>query len=172
MHQYRCLNAQQELAANQSKLEKQESALLDAHKQSLEEATLVGTNSHQDRSAIEKLPMPDEPTVWFDLLPYLQSQPQIESLPVALSELMDELENGIENTQSALELDDRREILKSSKILVELANKVNSKALSYQMQSIENDCARGLVDNVSIRWPATKQGLEKTLRVVYSHLHS
>lgn len=161
--------AQQELESSQSKLAEQESALLSAHKQELEEAT---QDSSSRKPEIEKLPLPSKPAVWFDLLPYLQSQPQIESLPVALTELMNELASSIHATEKALDDNNTRELLASSKKLVAVSQKINSDALTYLMSSIQDDCTNGMVDNVSIRWPATKQGLEKTLRVVYSHLHA
>jgi epidermal growth factor receptor substrate 15 len=164
--------AQKELEVSKNKLAEQENALLSAHKEALEISNQEQNENSTKRPDIEKLPMPDKPAVWFDLLPYLQSQPNMASLPVALTELMDELQSLIEKTETALETNDIRAILSGSKALVALAGKINSDALSYLMQSIENDCNNGMADNVSIRWPATKQGLEKTLRVVYSHMHA
>ena len=168
--------AQSQLESSQQKLTEQENALLSAHKQELQEATAQASQqvgqSSLARPQIDELQMPENPTVWFDLLSYLQSQPQIESLPIALSQLMDELECNINETQSAIESNDNKSILASAKKLVKIADKINSDALSYLMQSIENDCSNSMIDNVSIRWPATKQGLQKTLRVVYSHLQA
>lgn len=164
--------AQKQLKVNQSKLAEQEQALLSAHKEELQQATQQASQNSNRKPEIEKLPMPSDPAVWFDLLPYLQSQPQLDSLPVALSELIDELQGAIANTEKALDTNNTRDLLHSSKALVALSQRVNSDALGYLMASIQNDCNSGMVDNVSIRWPATKQGLEKTLRVVYSHLHA
>lgn len=164
--------AQQALQESEAKLAKQEDALLSAHKQELQQANEQAATTDTRKPEIESLPMPSKPNVWFDLLSYLQNQPNIESLPIALNELMDDLQATIASTESALESNDKRELLKSSKILVSLSQKINSDALSYLMSSIQNDCTNGMVDNVSIRWPATRQGLEKTLRVVYSHLHA
>ncbi len=164
--------AEQALASSQSKLAEQETALLSAHKQELQQASEQLSNTDSRNPAIEKLPLPTKPTVWFDLLPYLQSQPQMASLPIALSELMDDLQSNIQRTESALDNNDTRELLASSRALVNLSETINCDALTYLMSSIQNDCNNGMVDNVSIRWPATKQGLEKTLRVVYSHLHA
>jgi epidermal growth factor receptor substrate 15 len=164
--------AQKALQESEAKLAKQEDALLSAHKQELQEATEQTSPIDTGKPEIEALPMPENPTVWFDLLPYLQSQPHIESLPVALTQLMHDLESTIASTEHALDNNDKRELLKSSKNLVALSQKINSDALNYSMSSIQNDCNNGMVDNVSIRWPATKQGLEKALRVVYSHLHA
>lgn len=164
--------AQKALEESQTKLAEQEDALLSAHKQELQQANEQASATDNRKPEIESLPMPDKPAVWFDLLPYLQRQPNIESLPIALNELMNDLQSTIASTEEALENNDTRALLKSSKILVGLSQKINSDALGYLMASIQNDCTSGMVDNVSIRWPATKQGLQKTLRVVYSHLHA
>lgn len=164
--------AQQALEASQNKLQEKEQALLSAHKQELEQATQKSDSDVNGKPEIERLPLPEKPAVWFDLLPYLKNQPNLDSLPVALTELMNDLQFTITDTEKAVENNDTRGVLASSKRLVSLSQKINSDALTYLMSSIENDCANGMVDNVSIRWPATKQGLQKTLRVVYSHLHA
>jgi hypothetical protein len=57
------------------KLVEQESAFLSAHKEELQQA--LGQQPVQKNKApsdIEKIVMPDNPEVWFDLLPYLQNQ--------------------------------------------------------------------------------------------------
>lgn len=164
--------AQKALEESQTKLALQEDALLTAHKQELQQANEQSSTTDSRDPEIEKLAMPTKPAVWFDLLPYLQSQPNIESLPIALNELMNDLQTSIAKTEEAIESNNTRELLTNSKVLVALSQKINSDALGYLMSSIQNDCTNGMVDNVSIRWPATKQGLQKTLRVVYSHLHA
>ena len=166
------VEAQQALAASQNKLEEQENALLSAHKQELQQATEAMSQTDNSIPEIEKLPMPSDANVWFDLLPYLQSHPEIESLPKALTALMQELQQSIVDTERALDENDTRALLYTAKKLVSISQSINSDALTYLMSSIQNDCTNGMVDNVSIRWPATKQGLEKTLRVIYSHLHA
>jgi epidermal growth factor receptor substrate 15 len=163
--------AQKALESSQSQLAEQENALLSAHKQELEEATQQETSNTRIKD-IEKLPMPEEPAIWFDLLPYLQSQPHMESLPIALNELTNDIQSSILNIEAAMESNSAKEILSSAKAVIALSEKINCQALTYLMSNIENDCKSGMVDNVSIRWPAAKQGLEKTLRVVYSHLHA
>jgi epidermal growth factor receptor substrate 15 len=165
-------SAQLALEESQALLAQQENALLNAHKQELQQATEQLSTTDSRNPEIEALPMPDKPTVWFDLLPYLQSQPNIESLPIALTKLMNDLQATIQTTEKALDENDKRTLINSSKVLVTLSENVNSDALAYLMASIQSDCTNGMVDNVSIRWPATKQGLQKTLRVVYSHLHA
>lgn len=164
--------AQKALQESQTKLAQQEDALLTAHKQELQQASEQASTTDSRDLDIEKLPMPTNPSVWFDLLPYLQSQPNIESLPTALNELMSDMRTSIAKTENALAENNTRELLTNSRLLVSLSQKINSDALGYLMSSIQNDCTNGMVDNVSIRWPATKQGLQKTLRVVYSHLHA
>ena len=167
-------NAQRALQASEAKLADQENALLVAHKQELQQAneSAIGTPSAAKHSQIEYLPIPDKPAVWFDLLPYLQSQPNLVSLPVELTGLMADLENGINNTQSALINNNTAGVLENCQSLIALSRKINSDALSYLMASIENDCNNGMIQNIYTRWPATKKGLQKTLRVVYSHLHA
>ncbi|MDT0595053.1 PAS domain-containing protein [Glaciecola petra] len=164
--------AQAQLKNSQNKLSEQEDALLTAHKQELENATQEKAEDSTIRPDIEKLPMPNKPADWFDLLPYLQNHPNMESLPKSLSALMTELEEGINTTEDALQHNDIKAVLDCSKKLIKISEEVNSEALGYLMKNIQNDCANGMVDNVSIRWPVTKQGFQKTLRVVYSHLHA
>ncbi len=164
--------AQQALAESQTQLEEQESALLSAHKQELQQANEERAQKDTSIPEIENLPMPSDANVWFDLLPYLQNHPEIESLPKTLSALMNDLQESISETEQALEKNDTRALLYTAKKLVTISQSINSDALTYLMSSIQNDCTNGMVDNVSIRWPATKQGLQKTLRVIYSHLHA
>ncbi len=163
--------AQSELQNSQTKLAEQESALINAHKQELQEATSEDNSLSRRRPEIEKLDMPNNPTDWFDLLPYLQKQGQIESLPAALSGLIDGLESNLLSTEDAIEANDVSGIFRGTRALISIAHEVNSDVLTDMMSSIEDDCKSGMVDNVSIRWPAAKQSLEKTLRVVYSHVH-
>ncbi|MFC3121373.1 PAS domain-containing protein [Agaribacter flavus] len=164
--------AQAELQTSQDKLAEQESALLTAHKQELQAASNEESSASRRRPNIEKLSMPNNPTDWFDLLPYLQKQGQIESLPLALSGLIDGLERHLLSTEEAIVANDVSGIFKGTRELIRIAHEVNSEVLTDMMSSIEDDCKSGMVDNVSIRWPAAKQSLEKTLRVVYSHLHA
>ncbi len=162
--------AQSDLQDSQSKLSEQEEALISAHKQELEDASKE-EGAARRRPQIEKLDMPPRPTDWFDLLPYLQKQGEIESLPKALAELIDGLESNLSETESAIVENDVSGIFRGTKELIRIAHEVNSEVLTDMLSDIENDCKSGMVDNVSIRWPAAKQSLEKTLRVVYSHLH-
>jgi epidermal growth factor receptor substrate 15 len=162
-------SAQESLASSTVKIEEQERALLDAQSQdfNLDEQASI----EHIRPDIEKLPMPSDPQLWFDLVPFLQSASEGVPLPLTLSNLLDELEQSIHKTEALLEQDDLEGIEKMSKTLLTLAEKVHSDALIQLMQSIANDCSNGMADNVSIRWPATKQGIQRTVRVVYSHMH-
>ena len=165
--------AKKQLESNQVKLVEQESAFLSAHKEELQQA--LGQQPVQKNKApsdIEKIVMPDNPEVWFDLLPYLQNQNVTKPLAIALNELMDELANGIKETDNAVDEDDVTSILRGARKLVLVANKVNSEALTDVVSRLQADCHQGLVDNISISWPAVKRSLNNTLRVIYSHVNN
>ncbi len=165
--------AKQELESNHAKLVEQENALLSAHKEELKQA--IGNQPLQENkvpSEISKIVMPSNPAIWFDLLPYLQIQNVTKPLPVALNELMVELENGIKEANKAVLADNVPSILQSARKLVIVANKVNSDALTDVVTRLEEDCRQGLVDNISISWPTVKRSLNNTLRVIYSHLNN
>lgn len=165
--------AKQELESNQAKLFTQETALLSAHKEELQQAIeQQPVQENNPPSAIAKIVMPNNPTVWFDLLPYLQNQNVTKPLPIALNELMDELENGIKETDNAVDEDDMTAISRGTRKLLLVANKVNSEALNDVVTRLEADCHQGLVDNISISWPTVKRSLNNTLRVIYSHVNN
>jgi epidermal growth factor receptor substrate 15 len=163
--------AKHELESNQAKLAEQETALLSAHKEELQQAIEQQPEAAKKApSAIANIAMPNNPTVWFDLLPYLQNQNETKPLPVALSELMEELEAGIKQTDDAVEEEDVTSILRGARKLGIVANKVNSEALTDVVNRLEADCRQGLVDNIAISWPTVQRSLNNTLRVIYSHL--
>jgi epidermal growth factor receptor substrate 15 len=165
--------AKHQLESNQAKLVEQENALLSAHKEELQQAIEhQPLKDNQAPSEIAKLVMPDNPAVWFDLLPYLQNQNVTKPLPVSLNELMDELEKGLIETDNAIKEDDVTAILRGARKLVIVANKVNSEALTDVVTRLESDCRQGLVDNISIAWPTVHRLLNNTLRVIYSHLNN
>lgn len=165
--------AKNELQSNQAKLAEQENALLSAHKEELQQAIeQQPVVAQKAPSAIVNIQMPDNPTVWFDLLPYLQNQNITKPLPIALNELMDELETGIKETDQAVGEDDVTSILRGARKLVVVANKVNSEALTDVVTRLEADCRQGLVDNIAISWPTVQRSLNSTLRVIYSHLNN
>jgi epidermal growth factor receptor substrate 15 len=165
--------ARQELEMNQAQLVDQENVLLSAHKKELQQAIeQQPIQENKILSEIGNIMMPDNPTVWFNLLPYLQNQNISKPLPIALNELMDELENGFKETDNAVDKDDIASILRGARKLVLAANKVNSEALTDVVTRLESDCRQGLVDNISISWPTVQRSLNNTLRVIYSHLNN
>jgi epidermal growth factor receptor substrate 15 len=165
--------AKQELESNQAKLAEQEHALLSAHKEELQQAIeQQPLQENQAPSEITKIVMPDNPAIWFDLLVFLQNQNVAKPLLVALNELMEQLENGIKETNHAVDEDDVTSILRGARKLVIVANKVNSDALTDVVTRLEADCRQGLVDNISISWPTVQRSLKNTLRVIYSHLYN
>ncbi|WP_158970215.1 PAS domain S-box protein [Paraglaciecola sp. L3A3] len=163
--------AKQQLETKESMLAAQESELLEAHKEELQQAQEQEIDSPNERlQAIAQLTMPSEPAVWFDLLHYLQKQTSNEPLPVALKALMEEFEQAIELTEQAIDEEDVTSILRGARKLSFVAQSVNSAALTDVVSRLETDCQQGLVDNISISWPTVKRSLNNSLRVIYSHL--
>ncbi|MGJ8682150.1 PAS domain S-box protein [Paraglaciecola sp.] len=171
-------DAKQQIQSKESMLAEQESALLAAHKEELQQAQQQQAQQQdvevpdENLLAIAKLTMPPEPAVWFDLLHYLQKQTSEEPLPVALKKLMEELQKAIEATEEAVDNEDLSGILRGARKLGLVANNVNSAALTDVVNRLENDCQQGLVDNISIAWPSVKRSLNNSLRVIYSNLNS
>jgi epidermal growth factor receptor substrate 15 len=167
------LDAQKQLENSQVKLVEQEHALVAAHKEELKQAKEEDIPSPQKPVPdYARLDMPASPNVWFDLLPYLQKNPNAGSLAVALNTLIDELEQVVEATDSAVNQDDTTKILLNTRKLVALANKVNSEPLIDLATRLESYCQQGQVDSISIFWPNVKTSLMTTLRVIYSQLHA
>ncbi|GEM_PF-654554 len=162
---------QKALETSQSKLEEQETELVQAHKTELEEYSRNTAETAVRIPNIEELEMPDNPSDWFDLLPYLQNKGEVDSLPMALSTLIESLQTSLEQTDDAIKNNDVTAVFKGVRSIIAVANEVNSEVLTDIMSAIEFDCKCGLFDNVSIRWPAARQSVQQTLRVVYSHLH-
>lgn len=169
--------AQQQLQSNEEMLSEQEDALVAAHKEELHQAQEQMKTQQKEstvpapESAIAKRPMPENPSVWFDLLPYLQQQGQVDSLSTALNQLISELETVIMSTDNAVMQDDNGEILRGARKLVQSGKKVNADALFDVVSRLEVDCGAGMVDNISIGWPNTKRAFSNTLRVIYENLH-
>ncbi|MBT1451879.1 PAS domain-containing protein [Glaciecola sp. XM2] len=159
---------QEELAASKQNFEAQEKALLAEHHKALEEQ--VKSVSSFARPHIAKLFMPARPGLWFDLVEYLKAHPLDGSLPDTLNGIIEQLESHISDMEKAIADNDESAIKGGAKKLSKLANNIGSDALKQLIQSIVDDCENGMVDNISIRWPATKNGLQMTMRVVYSHL--
>lgn len=165
--------AQKKLHSSQEKLEEQELELVSAHEEELKQAqaVVVEEESPKEIPDFATLEMPADPTVWFDLLSFLQKHPNAGPLPVALSTLMDDLATAVAATDAAVMKDDERMILVNTRKLAFLAAKVNSAPLIDIATRLEADCQKKNVDNISIFWPNVKQSILTALRVIYSHLH-
>ena len=169
--------AQRQLQSNEEILAEQEDALVAAHKEELHQAQEQLKSKQQEdaqpapESVIAKMPMPENPSMWFDLLPYLQQQGEVDSLATALNELISELQASITATDNAVMQDDNGEILRGARKLVQIGKKVNADALFDVVSRLEVDCGSGMLDNISISWPNTKRSFSNTLRVIYENLH-
>jgi epidermal growth factor receptor substrate 15 len=119
---------------------------------------------------IAKISMPDNPSLWFDLPTYLVSQKTPSPKAVMLSKLIDKLSEQIQGMENSLQENLYADIEKNSAALAKIAKQIQSEPLSLLIEGVEDDCRQGMIENVSIRWPATKSGINNTLRVVYSHL--
>lgn len=164
--------AQKQLQDSQHKLEAKEQALVDAHTQELKQAQQQDESAApKELPAFAKLDMPAEPGQWFDLLHYLQQNPNSGPLADSLGNLIQQFEQAIDATDSAVEKYDDNMILFNARKLVMLIGRLNSATLSDYAERLSADCERSEVDNIAIFWPNVKQSLMTTLRVVYSHLH-
>ncbi|MDN4502871.1 PAS domain S-box protein [Alteromonadaceae bacterium BrNp21-10] len=167
-------DAQKQLQTSQQQIEQQEKALVDAHKEELQQAKIAAEKA----PPAEKKPIPDfatldmpqDPEVWFALLPYLQNNPSSAPLPVELNALMDELEQATQITDEAVQAEDAGKILVNSRKLVKIATKIASEPLTDLSTQLEAAVKQGQVDSISIFWPNMKKSLLITLRVIYSHL--
>lgn len=168
-------DAQSKLHSSQQKLAQQEQQLVKAHKEELEQAKQADAaepTPQKNVPAFAANTLPDDPKVWFDLLPYLQQNPHAGSLQKALNDLMDELQQNIGQMDEAIDKDDGKMIILHAKKLATQARKVNSEPLSDVAARLESDAQQGEVDNLSIFWPSVKTSMLKSLRVIYSHLHA
>jgi epidermal growth factor receptor substrate 15 len=167
-------DAQNKLAFSQQKLVEQEKALVAAHQEELKLAKQdsAQTSAPKDTPEFAKLAMPANPTVWFDLLPYLQKNPGSGALAESLNTLIDELYQVVEATDKAVASDDNKQILPNTQKLALLAGKINSEPLIDLANRLQGYSREGEVDNISIFWPNVKKSMMTTLRVIYSQLHS
>ncbi len=163
--------AQTKLKDSENKLVEQEQALVDAQKAEIQKEN-AEEQPNRPVPAFAKLPIPADPTVWFDVLPYLQHSEQVGSLAQSLTALMDNLHSAIEGVEEAVMEDSRGKILTSSRKLVSVLKSVQSDPLNDMATRLQTDYESNNFDNISIYWPTAKQNLMKTLRVIYSHLHS
>ena len=132
--------------------------------------TVIEPKAEATHADIEGLPVPREPKVWFNLEAYLKHNTAKGPLPEVLSGIMYKIQQCITNTERALNSENAEAINSIASELVALSKAIQSEPLTQLIQNIEDDCANSMTDNVSIRWPATKNGLQRTLRVIYSHL--
>ena len=126
--------------------------------------------SHVFRADIEELPTPENPTAFFDLNYFWGTQSEGTTLTSALQELLVRVEEVIDKGEKAVESEKAGELIMASQALMRLSRSINAEPLVDLAQSLENDCRQGLLDNALIRWYPTKQGLQKTLRVVYNQI--
>ncbi|WP_100643445.1 PAS domain S-box protein [Alteromonas facilis] len=166
-------DAQKQIASSADKLAAQEQALIDAQKEELKQVN-EQQQSAEPRPVPEfaKLPMPSDPAVWFDLLPYLQNHQGVTSLASTLQGLIDGLQERIDELDKAVEENNNRDIQLSSRKLITMLESIHSAPLSDMANRLQMFCENRLIDNIAIFWPTAKQNINSTLRVIYSHLHA
>ena len=167
-------DAQQQIASSAEKLAAQEQALIDTQKEEIKQhSEQAGEHAARPIPEFASLPMPAEPEVWFDLLPYLQNkQGGVTSLAQTLNSLIDELQANMDALDKAVEDDNHRDIQLMSRKLIGVLETVHSEPLRDMANRLQMFCENRLVDNIAIFWPTAKQNLRSTLRVIYSHLHA
>ena len=162
--------AQAKLKDSESKLAEQEKALVEAQKVELQQAQ-EATVQVREKPDFADLAMPPDPNTWFDLLNYLQSSHQVSSMATSLTSLMDKLAEATRIMDDAVMADDHRAILMGSRRLISVISTINSAPLKDMESRLSADCNHDNIDNISIYWPMAKQNLQRTLRVIYSHLY-
>ncbi|MDM7859237.1 PAS domain-containing protein [Alteromonas sp. ASW11-36] len=164
--------AQQQIASSADKLAAQEQALIDAQKQEIKQVSEQQAKPEKQIPEFAKLPMPDDPTIWFDLLPYLQQKQSVTSLAVTLQSLIDEFQQHIEQLDKAIEGENDAQIQLAARKLIRVLEGVPSAPLSDMANRLQSFCENRMIDNIAILWPTAKQNLFSTLRVIYSHLNA
>ena len=166
-------DAQKQIATSADKLAAHEQALIEAQKEELKQNT--EQQAPVDRGPepeYAKLPMPSEPEVWFDLLPYLQHRQGVTSLASSLQELIDNLQNSVDALDKALDEDSDPQIHLSTLKLIKVLESIHSAPLNDMAKRLQMCCENRLTDNIAISWPASRNNLMTTLRVIDSHLHA
>lgn len=161
--------AQQQIANSAGKLAAHEQALVKAQKDELKQAKQQNKKP-TPRPEYAMLEMPDEPEIWFDLMPYLQHQQGVTSLASTLTELMDNLLATTNALDKAIADNNDRDIQISAGKLAVLLQSIHSAPLNDMAKRLQLCCDNQLSDNIAISWPASKRNLMTTLRVIYSHL--
>lgn len=162
--------AQTKLKDSESRLAEQEKALVEAQKVELQQAQEI-TEQVREKPDFANLAMPPDPNAWFDLLNYLQSSHQVSSMATSLTSLMDKLSAATQIMDEAVMADDHRAILLGCRRLISVISTINSAPLKDMESRLSADCNHDNIDNISIYWPMAKQNLQRTLRVIYSHLY-
>lgn len=162
--------AQAKLKDSESKLAEQEKALVEAQKVELQQAQ-AEVPQVREKPDFASLALPPDPNAWFDLLNYLQSSHQVSSMAVSLTSLMEKLSAAMNAMDEAVMQDDYRAIMLGARRLISVISTVNSVPLKDMESRLAADCNQDNIDNISIYWPMAKQNLQRTLRVIYSHLY-
>ncbi|MBF7072298.1 PAS domain-containing protein [Glaciecola sp. MH2013] len=123
-----------------------------------------------NRSDVESTPLPAKPGTWFDLSTYWATQSSSTTLTSALLELFGNIDELIEFGDQATNDGSAQKLIQLAHKLVILSKSINAEPLIDLAQSIEYDCSQGMDDNALLRWYPTRQGLERSRRVVYDHL--
>jgi epidermal growth factor receptor substrate 15 len=166
-------DAQKQIASSADKLAAQEQALIDAQKEELKQVNEQQPSVKQEPvPEFARLPIPTDPTVWFDLLPYLQHRQSVTSLASTLQTLMDEMQQKIEALDTAVNGNNSRDIQLSARKLISVLEGIPSAPLSDMANRLQSSCDNRMIDNIAIFWPTAKHNLLLTLRVIYSHLHA
>jgi epidermal growth factor receptor substrate 15 len=166
-------DAQQQITDSAHKLAAQEQALIDAQKQELKQVNEQQPTVKQELvPEFARLAMPTDPTVWFDLLPYLQHCQSVTSMASTLQTLMDELQHKIEALDTAVKGNNSRDIQLWAHKLISVLEGIPSAPLSDMANRLQISCENRMIDNIAIFWPSAKHNLLLTLRVIYSHLHA
>ncbi|MFC3094476.1 PAS domain-containing protein [Alteromonas sediminis] len=171
--EYALVDAQKQIATSKDKLAAQEQALIETQKEELKHFIDDGSQPIQIKKPdFADLPLPENPSQLFDLLPYLQDHKGVTSLASSLNELMDNLHSNIVALDKAVAEDDSGHIHISTRKLVHVLEEINSEPLKDMAEKLQLWSENQLIDNISISWPSSRGTLMSTLRVIYSHLHS
>lgn len=165
--------AQKQITDSETKLAAHEQALIEAQKEELKHAN----EEQQDKPSrpvpeFANLPMPAEPAVWFDLLPYLQQKQGVTSMASSLQELIDKLHASLIALDEAIEQNKEADIHLSCRKLITVLDTIHSVPINDIARRLQMCLENRLVDNIAISWPPTKKSMMTTLRVIYSHLHA
>ena len=136
------------------------------------QADVVKPDTFESRfTELHACELDEQPELWFDVKAYAKESSNSESTSVALKAMLIEFDENIEHVESSIADENLSQLKLHVRSLLELSYKVKSEPLNDLMSGIKNDSDSAQIDNVSIRWPAAKQGLHKTMRVILSHIN-